>query len=141
MINLQENLHQKGLRMTSQRKLVMSVLKQSATPLSAQSIHQRVLDQNKEIGLASVYRTLTLLTDLGLIRRVHDHEDCQGYVLASPGHHHHLVCRQCGRAVEFSGADDLSKFINLIEENTGFTIEEHLLQFYGVCPECQKRNN
>ena len=141
MINLQENLHQKGLRMTSQRKLVMSVLKQSATPLSAQSIHQRVLDQNKEIGLASVYRTLTLLTDLGLIRRVHDHEDCQGYVLASPGHHHHLVCRLCGRAVEFSGADDLSKFISFIEENTGFTIEEHLLQFYGVCPECQKRNN
>ena len=140
-MSLQENLHQKGFRITQPRKLVMSILKQAHVPLTAQAIHQRAIELQEEIGIASVYRTLALLDGLGLVRRVHDHEDCQGYVLASPGHHHHLVCRYCGKAVEFSGIDDLSVFIKRVEQQTGFEIEEHLLQFYGLCPDCQKINN
>ncbi len=137
-MNLQSQLNQHGLRLTHPRRVVMSVLESAAGPLSPQTIHQRSLEAQEEIGLVSVYRTLNLLTDLGLVRRVHGHDDCQGYVLASPGHHHHLVCRGCEAAVEFSGMDDLSALIENIQRETGFTVEEHLLQFYGLCPQCQE---
>jgi Fur family transcriptional regulator, ferric uptake regulator len=93
-MNLQDKLNHNGLRLTHPRQVVMSVLEAANIPLSPQSIHQRSLAAQEEIGLVSVYRTLDLLIDLGLVRRVHGHDDCQGYVLASPGHHHHVVCRQ-----------------------------------------------
>jgi Fur family ferric uptake transcriptional regulator len=135
----QEKLNHLGLRLTHPRRVVISVLEQASIPLSPQTIHQRSLDAKKEISLVSVYRTLDLLTELGLVRRVHGHNDCQGYVLASPGHYHHLVCQRCGSTIEFSGTEDLSSLFAQIELETGFTIKEHLLQFSGLCPECQRR--
>ena len=137
----QEKLNQEGLRVTHPRRVVISVLEQSGTPLSPQAIHRRSLEAKEEIGLVSVYRTLDLLTELGLVRRVHGQNECQCYVLASPGHYHHLVCQHCGSAVEFSGMEDLSSLLAPIELETGFTINEHLLQFSGVCPECQRRTD
>jgi Fur family transcriptional regulator, ferric uptake regulator len=136
-MNLQENFNRKGLRLTRPRKAVMSVLSAASVPLSPQTIHQRSLAAHEEIGLVSVYRTLELLTHLGLVRRVHGQDECQGYVLASPGHHHHMVCRRCEAAVEFTGMEDLSPLMERIHAETGFTIDEHLLQFYGLCPNCQ----
>ena len=138
-MNFQNRLNQEGLRLTHPRRVVMAVLEGADIPLSPQVIHQRSLAAHEEIGLVSVYRTLDLLTDLGLVRRVHGSDECQGYVLASPGHHHHLVCRDCAAAVEFSGMDDLSPLIQHIEDETGFIVDEHLLQFYGLCPTCQER--
>jgi Fe2+ or Zn2+ uptake regulation protein len=76
---------------------------------------------------------------LDLVRRVHGQDGCHGYVLASPGHHHHLICRKCGKAVEFTGSGDLSDFIERIEKKTGFAIDEHILQLYGLCPQCQEQ--
>ena len=137
-MNLQDKLNRSGLRLTHPRQVVMSVLEAASIPLSPQSIHQRSLDAQEEIGLVSVYRTLDLLTELGLVRRVHGHDECQGYVLASPGHHHHVICRRCEAAVEFTGMEDLSPLIERIQEQTGFIIDEHLLQFYGLCPTCQE---
>jgi Fe2+ or Zn2+ uptake regulation protein len=139
-MNLQEKLNKKGLRLTHPRQVVVSILKTSASPLTPQTIYQRSIERNSDIGLVSVYRTLDLLSELDLVRRVHGHEGCHGYVLASPGHHHHLVCHQCGHAVEFTGSNDLSEFIKGIEKETGFIIDEHILQLYGICPQCQKDN-
>jgi Fur family ferric uptake transcriptional regulator len=138
-MDLQDKLNRNGLRLTRQRRVVMSILESATIPLSPQTIHQLSLDAQEEIGLVSVYRTLELLTNMALVRRVHGHDDCQGYVVASPGHHHHLVCRTCGKAVEFSGMEDLSPLLARIEQDTGFIIDEHLLQFYGLCPKCQQR--
>lgn len=137
-MNFQETLSQEGLRMTHPRKVVMSILEHSSIPLSPQTIYQRSVEAHEEIGLVSVYRTLEVLSDLQLVRRVHGYEDCHGYVLASPGHHHHLVCRECDRAIEFSGAEDLTNLIDRIERETGYEIDGHLLQLYGRCPVCQK---
>ena len=125
-MNLQDKLNRNGLSLTHPRQVVMSVLEAASIPLSPQSIHQRSLDAQEEIGLVSVYRTLDLLTEMGLVRRVHDQDECQGYVLAFPGHHHHLVCRECEAAVEFTGMDDLSALVDRIQELTSFLIDEHL---------------
>ena len=119
-MNLQQKLNRQGLRLTHPRQVVMSILEEATVPLSPQSIHQRSLNENEDIGLVTVYRTLELLTELSLVRRVHGRDDCHGYVLASPGHHHHLVCRECEKAVEFSGGQRPLRIIGAYREGNGF---------------------
>ena len=140
-MNLQEKLNQQGLRLTRPRKEVAAILKDSKVPLTPQTIHQRAIARNSDIGLVSVYRTLDLLSELDLVRRVHGQNECHGYVFASPGHHHHLVCRRCGKAVEFPGSGELTEFIEQIEDETGFKITEHILQLYGLCQKCQENKS
>lgn len=139
-MNLREKLNQEGLRLTHPRQVVMSILKAARVPLAPQTIYQRSLEADEDIGLVTVYRTLELLTDLSLVRRVHGPEACIGYALASPGHHHHLVCRRCDKVVEFSGTNDLVHLIKRIERQTGFIVDGHLLQLSGLCPDCQKES-
>lgn len=138
-MDLQTKLNNEGMRMTRPRQVVLSILEEATVPLSPQSIHQQSLEDHQEIGLVSVYRTLDVLMELALVRRVHGQDGCHGYVLASPGHHHHLVCHECDRAVEFSGEEDLSNLVNRVQKETGFIVDGHLLQLYGLCPECQNK--
>jgi len=140
-MNLQNKLNREGMRLTRPRQAVMEIIMAAKVPLSPQSIHQRSMETEEEIGLVTVYRTLDLLAELGLVRRVHDHDECQGYVLASPGHHHHLICRKCGNAVEFTGEDDLTSMLDRIRHQTGYNIDEHILQLYGLCPKCQEEKH
>jgi Fur family ferric uptake transcriptional regulator len=119
----------------------MSILEETGRPLSPQTIHQRASQTDENISLVSVYRTLDLLNELDLVCRVHGQDECQGYVLSSPGHHHQLICRNCQKTVEFSGSTDLEPFIEAVEQQTGFLIDGHLLQLFGLCPECHKKGN
>jgi len=137
-MDLQEKLNQKGLRLTRPRQVVIATLEAATVPLSPQTIHQRALEQYENIGLVTVYRTLELLDEFGLVRRVHSQDECQGYVLASPGHHHHLVCRSCKQAVEFIGSEDLTGIVQRVERQTGYQVSDHLLELYGLCPTCQE---
>lgn len=138
-MDLQTQLNQQGMRLTRPRQVVMSILEETGRPLSPQTIHQRALQTDETISLVSVYRTLDLLNELDLVCRVHGQDGCQGYVLSSPGHHHQLICRNCQKTVEFSGSTDLEPFIEAVEQQTGFLIDGHLLQLFGLCPECHKK--
>jgi Fur family ferric uptake transcriptional regulator len=133
----EEQLSRAGWRITMPRRVVMRVLERAARPLSPQEIHARGRRLHRSLGLVSVYRALMVLERAGLVRRVHREDRCDGYVLASPGHHHLLVCRRCGRAVEFPGAEDLSGLIAQVEQRTGFRVEDHLLQLFGLCGPCR----
>ncbi len=133
----EEQLSRAGWRITTPRRVVMRVLERAARPLSPQEIHARGRRLHRSLGLVSVYRALMVLERAGLVRRVHQEDRCDGYVLASPGHHHLLVCRRCGRAVEFPGAEDLSGLIAQVEQRTGFQVEDHLLQLVGLCAPCR----
>jgi Fe2+ or Zn2+ uptake regulation protein len=116
----------------------MEVLQRAEAPLSPQEILARGEDVHPGLGLTTVYRTVTLLSDLDLVRRVHRSDGCHGYVAASPGHRHHVVCRRCGRAAEFPGSEDLSALILQVERSTDYRVEDHLLQLFGLCPRCQR---
>ena len=83
-MDLQTKLNEEGMRMTRPRQVVLSILENANVPLSPQTIHQQSLDAQQEIGLVSVYRTLDILTDLALVRKVHTPDGCHGYVMASP---------------------------------------------------------
>ncbi len=126
-----------GCRITASRRAVMRVLMEARSPLLPQEILERGRVAHRRLGLVTVYRTLNLLTELNLVRRVHYEDGCRGYLLTSPGHRHALICQGCGRAVEFPGEDDLYALIGRVEAGTGYRVDDHLLQLFGLCPECQ----
>jgi Fe2+ or Zn2+ uptake regulation protein len=89
------------------------------------------------IGQATVYRTVTLLTDLGLLVRVQDRRGDIGFTAPPIGHNHPLVCGVCRRVVRFDGAGDLTALEAKLAAETGFAIYGHHLEVYGVCAACQ----
>ena len=126
-----------GCRITAPRRAVMQVLQKASVPLSPREILEQGKRVCRKLGLVTVYRTVNLLAELNLVRRVHREDGCHGYLLASPGHRHALICQCCGRAVEFQGEDDLHALIERVEAGTGYRVDDHLLQLLGLCPDCQ----
>src|SRR5512141_1843465 len=88
------------------------------------------------LGLVTVYRTIQKLEELGLIERLHQEHGCHRVVPATRGHQHFLVCSTCSTVVYFSG-DNLAELIARIKQQTGYEIQEHWLQLFGLCPTCQ----
>ncbi|MGC9359316.1 MAG: Fur family transcriptional regulator [Anaerolineae bacterium] len=138
MSDWQSVLASNGHRITAPRRAVMAVLQRVDVPLDAAAVLAYGRKHHASLGLVTVYRTLNLFQDLGLVRRVHEKDGCHGYALASPGHHHTVVCRRCGRAVEFTGCEEMRMLVRRAEAETGFQIEGHMLQLSGLCRHCIK---
>ncbi|TAK31213.1 MAG: transcriptional repressor [Chloroflexota bacterium] len=130
-------LRQRGLRCTAQRLAVLKVLDETPHHLSAQEVLSAVRQDLPRVGLATIYRTLELLADLGLVARVHLVDGCHRYTAASSGHRHQLICSRCGLVVEF-GECALSGLTETIARRTEFAIEGHWLQLYGRCRDCRR---
>jgi Fe2+ or Zn2+ uptake regulation protein len=129
-------LRQNGYRLTPQRHAILKVIASSHDHLTPAEICTRVRQEHHTIGLVTVYRVINLLVQLNLICRVNLGGSSQGYLMRRPiEHHHHLVCSQCGRAVDFTNCD-LGQLEQQLSKETGFDIEGHLLEIYGRCPEC-----
>lgn len=139
MNNWEQRLSEIGCRITAARRAVARALLEAEEPLSHQEILGRGAALHKTLGLVTVYRTVALLESLGLVRRIHLDNGCHAYVPSSPGHRHALVCRNCGRVVEFLGGDEIGSLARRVELATGYVVDDHLLQLEGLCPECQGR--
>ncbi len=137
MPDWERRLTEAGYRVTMPRRAVMEALVAAEVPLQPHEIRERAQTRHRRLGLVTVYRTLALLMELGLVRRVHREDGCHGYLLTAPGHRHALICQCCARAIEFAGGDDISALIQRVETQTGYRVEEHLLQLFGQCPSCQ----
>jgi Fur family ferric uptake transcriptional regulator len=131
-------LRQAGYRLTQPRLAVLQVLEESDEGLSPEEVHQQGKTVCVSLGLVTVYRTLELLAELGLVRRVHSQQRCHGYASAGAARHH-LLCRGCHRVTEFP-CDGLDDLIEAVRRQTGYAITEHLLELSGVCPECQAKS-
>lgn len=131
-------LSQAGYRITQPRRAIVRALLEEESPSSAAQVHERASAHCPGIGLVTIYRTLDLLSEAGFVRRIHSQNGCHGYAPTPRGHWHHIVCRRCGAAVEFEGCD-LVPFLNRLSAETGYTVEEHLLELVGLCAECQGR--
>ena len=129
-------LSQAGYRITQSRRAVIRVLLEDDGFASPTEIRERAIEHYPGIGQVTVYRTLELLSRMGFVRRIHTEDGCHGLTSAGLGHRHHLICRQCGTAVEFEGCD-LSSFLAQVSGETGYLIEEHMLELVGLCPECR----
>ena len=114
----ERHLAEAGCRITEPRRAIVEVFEGANGPLLPREILVRGRLTHPALGLVTVYRTLDLLTELQLLRRVHREDGCHGYLIASPGHHHVVICQVCGEAVEFAGEDDIRELIQRVERET-----------------------
>jgi Fur family ferric uptake transcriptional regulator len=141
MLNLEtirQQLAGRQFKITRQRRAVLNALAASQARLSPADVYRRARRECRNLGLATVYRTLDILVELGAIRRVHLDDGCEGFAPASRAHGHHLVCTICSAAIEFEDCD-LSALLKRIEGRTGFKVEQHWLELVGRCPACRNQ--
>lgn len=131
-----EILQKNGCRLTAPRRAVVETMEGNMHALTPVEVFDEARTQCPGLGLVSVYRTLEKLEQLGLVQRVHQTRSCQAFVKKGDGHQHLLVCHNCGRAVLFEG-DQLDHLFNSISKATGFQIENHWLQVFGLCKNCR----
>lgn len=130
-------LRQHGYKITPQRRTVLGIIALSHEHLTPAAIYERVHQEHPGIGLVTIYRTLEILTRLGLICEVHAGGNCRSYLLRQPSeHHHHLICSGCGTVIAFTDCD-FSELEQKLSRETGFKIGGHLLEFLGQCRDCQ----
>jgi len=134
---LLESLHTKGMRLTPQRKLVLRILQQSTEHLDAEGIWQRAQQECHELNLATVYRTLNILAEVGLIQQSYLGEgQKRGYyeVLDKPAHYH-FACLGCGQVMELQSSQ-LQQAQQELEQSSGVRIVNVHLKFEGYCATC-----
>ena len=132
-----QKLTANGHRPTASRLEVVKMLQRVGGHVTADTLYEKMRDGGSSVGRMTVFRTLDLLAEIGIIRPIYQGSGAAHFVLLEGGHHHHLVCTQCDKTIEFedcSLADGLSQ--QLANEH-GFQISGHLMEIYGVCAECQ----
>ncbi|MFN0070481.1 MAG: Fur family transcriptional regulator [Chloroflexota bacterium] len=128
-----------GHRLTGPRQALVQILATRDHHFSAQEAWEEVQANGLEIGRATVFRTLDLLTELGILDRVHAGDGCHRYVVCEPVHHHHAMCTDCGRVQPFEGAEVESQ-IRTLAEAMGFSVITHHLELIGRCAECRAKD-
>lgn len=131
-------LHDNGYRITASRQAVIEVLSKSECALNPTEVFDSARQHYDSLGLVTVYRTLAKLEELGLIQQVHHPEGCEAYIAATTGHQHLLICQSCGKARYFQG-DKLDNLVERVANESGFLIQEHWLQLFGLCSQCQEK--
>ena len=129
-----QKLQEAGYKLTKPRLAVLQVLQENDKGLNPKEIHQLGKEIYPSMGLVSVYRTLDLLTELRLVTRVHSEHQCHSYASAL-SNRHYVICNTCYRVFDFP-CQGLDELINRVQEETGFTVTEHLLELNGLCPDC-----
>ncbi len=125
-------------RKTKQRTEIREVVESLQGFATSQEIHDRMRHEGLAVGLATVYRTLASMAAAGEIDAIRTEDGQVAYRTCSPGHHHHLICRSCGRTDEVTvpGLEDLTR--SLAAEH-GFSSIDHELEFFGTCADCAAR--
>lgn len=122
-------------RVTRQRAALATALERTDEFLSAQELHSRLSEQGTRVGLATVYRNLQAMAADGDIDVLRTDEGESVYRACSTGHHHHLVCRECGRTVEIDGPA-VERWAATVSAEHGFTDVTHTVEIFGRCSEC-----
>ncbi len=130
-------MRQYGYKLTPQRRAVIQVIASSQDHLTPATIYEKVHQGYPNIGLVTVYRTVEVLAELGLICELPTEGICRSYAIGATEHHHHLICSNCGTVIDFT-RHDLSELEQSLSKKSEFKIDSHLLEFFGLCRACQK---
>lgn len=137
-----------GYKITLGRQAILDILHKANKHLSAEDIYLKVHEVYPSVGLTTVYRTLDVLQNLGLIIK-HDFGDGRARFELSQGekgddHHHHLVCKNCNHVIDYKEFIDqelelLKEIEKELSKKYNFNITSHLIQFYGLCEKCSSK--
>ena len=132
-----ETLDRAGYRRGGARRAVVDLLGRQSCCLSAQEIFDSLRKARRPVGIASVYRALDALVDLRLVKRVDAGDGVARYEHAPSNgeHHHHLVCRDCGRVEAFTDPQ-LERTIDRVAGGLGYAVDEHEVVLTGACSDC-----
>lgn len=130
-------VQQIGQRMTSQRKLLLNIIRQADEHLDADGIYRLARDKDPRISLSTVYRNLHILKEAGLVAEHHLGEEHHYYELRTVPQHHHLVCLNCGAVYEFE-SPYTGKMKSAVEAASHYTVESIEINMKGYCPRCQE---
>lgn len=143
----QDRFEHMGARITAPREVVLDILHETDDHVSAADVYIKAHAINPSIGLTTVYRTLDMLTQMGIVQKFDFGDGKARYELVNnPGgkkHHHHLVCRKCGAIVDYSEfIEDEVEFIDKTQKKLSkkydFDITDHAIHFFGFCSRCRK---
>lgn len=138
-------LKERGLKTTSQRTAILKVLlAQPEMHLTAEEIYDLVKKDWPDIGLATVYRNIQLLSEMNLIDKLNLDDGYVRYEIGEPDqehhhHHHHIICIGCGKVFAFQ-EDLLDNLEKKVEQTTGFVVSNHEVKLYGYCRDCLSKN-
>lgn len=136
---LKKRLREKGFKLTPQRKSILDVIiANEGKHLSAEEIYELVRINCPDIGLATVYRTMQILDEIGLVYK-HNFDDGRSryeFNQDEDHQHHHLICMNCGKVVEVE-EDLLEQLEHEVESKYNFSVTNHNLKFFGYCSQCR----
>ena len=132
-----QDLKDAGLKVTIPRMKILEILEQSKTRhMSAEEVYKQLIDEGKDIGMATVYRVLTQFETAGLVAR-HNFESGHSVFEINQGQHHdHIVCIRCGKVDEFFD-ETIESRQKEVASKAGYQMTDHSLYIYGICKSCQ----
>jgi len=130
-----KKLSERGYRMTPQRLMIVSAIESSDGHISAEEIYAQVVAKYPHVNISTVYRTLELLKELGLVTETNLGEGRVRYHPAGKGHHHHLVCTGCGAVIDLDEAS-LSSLKGMLLREYKFSADLRHLAIFGRCAKC-----
>jgi Fur family transcriptional regulator, ferric uptake regulator len=135
---LTKGLRAAGRRVTRTREAVLNLLARTAHPVSVTEIFENLQKEKVAIDLVTVYRTVHVLKDLGLVVQIDLHQEGHARYEIKEGrqHHHHIRCQLCGTIADLLLCP-LKKITKIIEAQTQFIVDDHTLEFTGFCPKCR----
>jgi len=135
-IQIIDRLAQEGHRVTTPRQAIIKMVAPRHDHFSAQELWDEVRANHSGIGRATVFRTLDLLTELGVLNRIHTGDGCHRYTVCETTHHHHMMCVGCGTVIPLE-ASGIESQIRRMADEAGFDLMTHHLELVGRCAACR----
>lgn len=127
-----------GLKVTSQRLLILEVVRKGPNHFTAQEVFESVVEKNPAVGFATVYRFLRTLSENSFVTEVRLGGMPARYEWAAKQHHDHLTCTVCRKIVEFENPE-IERLQDKVAKQYGFMLSDHVLELYGTCADCAQR--
>lgn len=138
--DLDTYMAKRRLRSTEQRRLIIDTLFDAGEHITIDGLLRQVRTVDSRVGYATVYRTMKLLADSGIVQEHKFGDGFTRYELVDEDHHHdHLICLECGSITEFE-EPLIEELQQRVATRYGFQVKQHKHELYGVCAECQKPN-
>lgn len=132
-----QTLDRAGYQITRPRRTMAEIIASHEGRFTADDLVGEASRARPRVGRATVFRSLEIFESLHLVERVHLVRSVHAYVACDPGrHHHHLICEMCERSIPI-GDVDIDPVTKAIEERTGYRVDSHLLELFGLCPACR----